>query len=481
MKKHFITLLLFCCVIKGMAQPAGTFNYTFSPLDGGPPIHKNVTIPLIKYKNYDMYWYANPNNGERHLFVNGAFDIGIIILDDKADTDVVYRDKFEGDQFNILGKTNTTFYIHPDNDHRPIRIHYNTFTSGELYFTFAGNAVYEVQGTGGVINKIHGTISGTFQAFREPKYEQSDKLPGCNCDPTIYAKFYNPEIGRTPSACENALLWRIFNHVQQALHNLVPNISHRENEGGKRAPGDLLYLETKATIDVTGPLSEIEPCSPDNPPRTKVSVSAAERPFIQDDAYGLTFEKMPVLPAAGTFNGGAYLKAVLAVSDSLTTLFKAGKITADELNKTLNARSKQLQGPMPDYKKMEADYKLKVSVIINAQHPETAGRGVTGSDYAAVIKHTIPDAVFDVHVAEFKDSDGTWIPNKLYIYYGQFTIVPGNGSIKSITPVYAPAINKLSIFNIIVKIEGGNDLITKALANIDLTSLPTLLDNPKTK
>jgi hypothetical protein len=465
-----------------MAQ-TGTFNYTFTPLAGGQSVHKSIPIPLVKYKNYNTYWFVNPNTGARHLIVNGSLDIGIIILDDQADTNVVYQDKFRGDQFNILGKTTTVFYIRPDNDHRPIRVHYNVFNAGEIYLTFAGNAVYDEQGASpGTINKVHGIISGTLQMFREPRYEQTDKMPGCNCDPTIYAKFYDEEIGRTPSACENALLWKVFNSIQKALNNLVPNISNREDSGVK-TPGAIIYRETGATIDVTGPLSTVDPCNPNNERRAVVSISASTRPFTQD-TYGLSFFRLPDLNGP-QFDGQGFGKKIAALADSTSKLLKANKITALQQQKIMIDGMQRLNTGMPDFKQMEMLGGLKVKVIINTLYADEAGRGVTSERYRPVVRHTIPGASFDVYVPAHKDEDGSWTPNKVYIYYGSFNIansgLSNGNSIKSIAPVYAPTVNKLTVFNVIVMIEGGNDLIEKALANINLGNIAQLIDNPKIK
>jgi hypothetical protein len=482
MKKHLIIIMLFCCAIKGVAQ-TGTFNYEFSPLNGGPSIKKSIAMPLVKYKNYNTYWFVNPASGARHLMVNGSSDIGIIILDDRADTNVVYRDKYQGDQFNILGKTKTQFYIHPDNDHRPMRVHYNVFNAGEIYLTFAGNAVYEEPGASpGTINSVHGFISGTLQLFREPKYEQTDKMPGCNCDPTIYAKFYDEEVGRTPSGCENALLWKVFNTIQKAFNNLVPAISFREGAAGQRAPGDLIYRETGATIDITGPISTIDPCNPNNERRALVSVNAASRPFTQD-TYGLSFFKLPDFNS-GPLNTQWFSKRMATLSDSTSKLLKAGKITALQQQKIMIEAMQKASTSMPDIKQIEMEGSVKIKVIINTIYGEASG-GVTGEDYRPVIRHTIPGSSFDIYIPAHKNDDGSWMPNKDYIYYGKFNLTnsglaSGNG-IKSITPVYAPTVNKVSVFNVMIMVEGGNDLIKKVLANVDLKNIPQLLDNPKIK
>ncbi len=480
MKKYLIIIILFCYAIKAVAQ-TGTFNYEFSPLSGGPSIKKSIVVPLVKYKNYNTYWFVNPNTGARHLMINGSSDIGIIILDDRADTNVVYQDKYQGDQFNILGKSKTGFYIHPDNTHRPMRVHYNVFNAGEIYLTFAGNAVYDEPGASpGTVNTVHGFISGTLQLFREPKYEQTDKMPGCNCDPTIYAKFYDEEIGRTPSGCENALLWKVFNSVQKALNNLVPNISNRENSG-VQTPGPLIYRETGATIDVTGALSAIDPCNPNNERRAVVSINAAARPFSQD-TYGLSFFRLPDFNN-GPLNTLSYSKRIAALSDSTSQLLKANKITAQQQQKIMLEAMQKMSTAMPDIKQIEMEGGVKIKVIINTLYADEAGRHVIGEDYRPVMRHTVPGSSFDIYVPAHHDGDGSWTPNKLYIYYGKFNVVNSGlaNGIKSITPVYAPNVNKLTVFNVMIMIEGGNDLIQKVLANIDLKNIPQLIDNPKTK
>lgn len=478
MKNSLVLFLLLWSLTKAEAQQ-GVFSYTFTA-KGGKAISKTVPVPLVKFNDYNTYWYVNPTNGDRHLMVNGTKDIGIIILDDRADADVDYKDKYQGDQLDILGKTTQGFYIRPDNDNGPVHIHYATFNAGEIALTFDGPACYDdPQKFNTSEAVVKGKISGSLHFYREPKYERSAIMPGCDCDPTIYAKFYDPEIGRTPSHCENALLWKVYNAVQLALHGVVPGIA-TEPDSKSSAPGDIIYRPTGAMIDITGPLSTIIPCDPQNPRRAVVSLSAASRPFTQD-SYGLNFIQIPNLAAyKPRADNVSMLKRLMAIQDSVGRLAMAGKITSDRANKIVQAYADQMTTGQPDIKKDNMGSKLEIRVLINALHRGDAQSRITDSYYRPIIMHKIPGAAFEVDAPAVKDGDGTWLPNRHFIFFGKFNVVNSTTGIKSITPIYSATVNKLTVFNVVIMVEGGRDMVDKAIKNIDLSAIPPLIDNLKT-
>ena len=122
---------------------------------------------------------------------------------------------------------------------------------------------------------------------------------------------------------------------------------------------------------------------------------------------------------------------------------------------------------------------LTVKVIINPSDKEIELMKLADKSRTAV-QHNIKGAAFEIYSPQVKDSDGSWLGNRMSIYFGKFTApVPGKsggGFDAEITQALYPANgNKLTIYNIIVKLDGGKPLMDKALANIDFTHLISLI------
>jgi len=97
-----------------------------------------------------------------------------------------------------------------------------------------------------------------------------------------------------------------------------------------------------------------------------------------------------------------------------------------------------------------------------------------------VVTHTIKGAAFEIFSPIAKDGDGNWMSSKEGIYFGKFS-TPANGNngpgfdIKTTTTTYPTNANKLTVYNIIIKMQGGKELMDKAIANIDFTALWDLI------
>lgn len=467
MKKYLFVILLFL-VVKSYAQKTGSVNYTINitSLSGGMVV-QNVLQPYTKYTDYNAYWFTRPD-GERYVMINGGKGLGIVILHNREnDADVVYEDKYHGDQLNLEGNyKGTKFVCTPDNDKGPVHIHYSVFTAGELEFTFTGPVTFGLSAS----NHVKGTINGTIHLYRDAMYEKSAVAPNCNCDPTIYAAFYDPEVGRTPSACENAVLWRVYNALHSALYPLVSldDGSSAKHEGS-------LISRNKGGIDLSEPPATVDPCDPNNKRRALVSISAQQRPFVQDDSYNLSFIRMVNTDQFidKNFDAKAYVMAVMKMQDSILKLVAAKKLSNDEASKQINEKTKSMRGVdnTPDIHQAEVYSHLDVSAAVNIHDWWV-------SDMAnAEIQHNVTGAAFEVYRPSMKDGDGNWVPFIKVVFYGKFNIVKTGNHISKIAAVTDPSTNKLTLFNAMIKISGGQGLVDQAMGIINFNSVPAMFDN----
>ena len=467
MKRCFLFLLILSA-LNASAQKKGTFTYTMNITSGqGGTVTANEPQPYTKYTDYSTYWFVKPD-GSRYLFINGGQNLGIVILRSHSDdTTITYQDKFRGDQLLLQGKYNGAgFSCHPDNDKEPVHLHYKTFTAGEVELTFSGPVTFAISTS----TYLKGNINGTIHLYRDAAYEKSAVAPRCNCDPNIYAYLYNPEIGRTPSACENAALWRVYNALHPALYPLLA-LSYT---GKSMAPaGSILYRQDKSMVDVTETVETVNACDQGNKSRDVVSVNSHTHLFQQSD-YKMGFIRTVSIDQFGgkNFDAKDYMKKVVVVQDSVMKLVKTSQMSYADAAKLLDKRLKEMKGAqnMPDIKQAEVYNHLDVSAAINVQHP-----GIR-IDNDSEIQHNVPGAAFEIYKKSVKSGDGVWSPFKRLVFFGKFNIVKQADHTSTIVPVYDSGANKLSIFNAVITISGGQDLVEQATGTINFSSVPQMFD-----
>jgi len=472
MKKYFLLMLL-AVGLRSYAQKTGSVNFTINITSTvGGTVTQNVAQPYTKYTDYMAYWFTKPD-GERYVMINGGKDLGIVILHNREnDADIMYEPQYHGDQLDLnVNYKGGKYVCNPDNDKGPVHIHYNTFTPGELEFTFAGPVTFAT-GTN-TSDYIKGNINGTIHLYRDAMYEKSAVAPNCNCDPTIYASFYNPEIGRTPSACENAVLWRVYNALHPAFYPLL-NIAITDDGKAKFSEGTIMYRQDHSMVDVTEALETTDACNAANKRRDVVSVDAHHRLFTQDD-YKMGFiqsvntdQFLPKNPEEMKVN----MMKLIKLSDSLYKLVIAKKLSQDEATRQVNAATKAInnsQKDVPDIHQAEVYAHLDVSAIVNAQHVDARMNGQ--------LQHNVAGAAFEVYKPSVKDGDGDWSPFTRYVGFGKFNIVKVGDQVKSITPVIEPGANKLTLYNVIIEIKGGKPLIDNATSTINFAVIPAMFNN----
>jgi hypothetical protein len=473
MKKYFLLILL-AFTMGSYAQKTGSVSYTINltSIMGGTVV-QNVPQPYTKYTDYNAYWFTRPD-GERYVMINGGKDLGIVILHNREnDADMVYEPQYHGDQLDLNVNFKGGKYVcYADNDKGPVHIHYNTFTPGELEFTFTGPVTFAI-GTN-TSDYIKGNINGTIHLYRDAMYEKSAMAPNCNCDPTIYASFYSPEVGRTPSACENAVLWRVYNALHPALYPLL-NIAITDDGKAKFTEGTIMYRQDHSMVDVTEPIEAVDACSPANKRRDVVSVDAHRRVFTQDD-YQMGFIQAVNTDQFAPKNNADFqtnLMKMVKLSDSLYKLVVAKKMSSEEANRQVNAATKAIsdsQKGVPDIHQAEVYAHLDVVAKVNVTYVGIKTEG-------GQLQHNIAGAAFELYKPSVKDGDGNWSPFARYVGFGKFNIVKQGNVVKSIAPVYDTGANKLNLLNVIIEIKGGKELVETATSTINFAVVPALLNN----
>jgi hypothetical protein len=336
--------------------------------------------------------------------------------------------------------------------------------------------VTSLKGNGEDMGK--GIITGSGHFYRQPGYLKSDIMPGCNCDPTIYATVYDQEnFIRTTSACENALNNKLFDGVQKAMAPLFTNVAYP----GKRKmnPGEIDISMIAGHVNINVPIKERPYCSSDYYHNRLTVFDAHKKIFNNDDTYGLRFIKIPgdeeLNPAGSQDNN----KRQIAIMDSISKLMAAKKITTEQYTKAINDFAAGMVYNGPDLKKMETEKNLYVTVIVNANDNTQLLLNLADKNKTVVL-HNIKEAAFEVFSPTIKDGDGNWVSNREAIYLGKFSNPVKGKSIDGHDAIVTKAVypangNKLTIYNIIIKMEGGKDLIDKAITNIDFAALQELI------
>lgn len=470
----------------------GSLTVTITPSNNQyKAITINYTKPLFKFDDAHGYWYINPHNGSRHFSLYppmgyGNADAAFIDLNE-TDNDLDLYTLTANDSDNITFK-NPAYGITPPAWHsrdretmKPMHFHFTTFTASEVAFIISGFAqVNSSKGNGEDLGTASITGSGHF--YREPKYIKSEVLPGCDCDPTIYARTYDPEtMTRSKSGCEVALRNKLFDAIQKSMAPLFTNIDFHGQ--GNMSAGDIHIGMIPGSADINVPVNDRPYCSVDYYHLGSTGMDAQKKNFTNDDGFGLRMMKTPDYALLSQPPSAASLNSMQVFMDSMTKLVAAQKITSEQFTKALQNFSDKATATNnsggTDIKKLEAENNLYIHVIINSSNNDD-GYLKLADKAKTVVQHNIKGSAFEIYSPMIKDNDGSWLPNRMGIYFGKFTPpVPGKvgagWDAEATTAVYPPNGNKLTIYNIIIKMEGGKDLIDKAIANIDFTALQELI------
>jgi len=461
----------------------GNLSITFTPKNGQPVVLK-LSQPQLKFDNPHGYWFVNPHNGDRHMqympdagYGDRAADIAFITFNEIVNDFDIYETPWNDS--NQLTIQNKVIGITAPENGKPMHIHINSFTASEINFTISGMARSRLIKESSN-NWTPGTIEGSGHFFREPKYIQSDVLPGCDCDPTIYATVYDEENNvRTTSACENAIKNKIFDAVQKAMAPLFTNVAYKGSP--PMSTGDIDISMIAGHIDINVPVKDRPYCSGDYRHNWLTGIDAQKKIVESLDAYGLRFIKAP--ESNDKIFGGpdaqqAKIKRMSSFMDSINKLMIAKKINSDQFNKALKDFGDDMNTGAPDLKKMEVEHNLYLTVIVN---PTTIGefQQYLTDKSKTLIQHNVKGAVYDIFCPQKKDDDGNWTGNKEAVYLGKFlpAVITRSGysDVATAKAVYPPNANKLSVYNIIIKMEGARDMIDKALVNIDFNAFQELI------
>ena len=474
--------LMVVLVTTGYAQTGG-LTATFTPKNGKPVILK-FSQPLLKFDNPHGYWFVNPHNGDRHMqFMPDAgygdrnIDIAFITLNEKVnDFDIYDRPGNDSNQVDIENKV---IGITAPEDGKAMHIHINSFTASEIDFTISGMARSRMIKEGSN-NWTPGTIEGTGHFYREPKYIQSDILPGCDCDPTIYATVYDEENNvRTTSTCENAIKNKIFDAMQKAMAPIFTNIAYKGS--GKMPPGEIDVTMMAGHIDINVPVKDRPYCSGDYRHNWLTGIAAQKKVVESLDNYGLRFIKMPgdkEIDFGGPAASQEKSKRMASFMDSVTKLVMAKKITSEQFNNAIKGFGDEMNAGSPDLKRLEVENNLYLEVMINPSSLDETRLRVADKS-KTLVQHNVRGAVYEIFCPLKKDEDGNWTGNQETIYLGKFLppVITRSGydDVANTKAVYPPNANKLSVYNIIIKMVGGTDMIEKAIANIDFNALQELI------
>ena len=475
----------------GIAQ-TGNFSATFTSSESKvKPVTIAFSKPVFKFDNSHGYWFINPYNTARHFNVMPEPNMGnaataYITFNGKDNDFDIYQSSNDSNSVSI---SNPTYVISaPPYDPKlgaklkPMHVHINNFSASEISFAISGTAELGTV-SGSSTNKTLGTINGSGHFFREPQYAKSETLPGCNCDPTIYATVYDKENGiRTKSACEVALSNKIFDAVQKAMAPLFINVQYN-GPNGKAHAGSVNIDMLPGAVNINVPVKDRPYCASDYYYNGLTGFNAEKKNYNNEDGYGLRFIKIPADalihpdPDKQADNSKRFAEGL----DSLIKLAMAKKITSDQMEKGMKKLSENMNAAsgITDIKEMEVDHNLYIHVLINPDSKEmmlmkVADRGRT------VVQHNIKNAAFEIFSPKIKESYGEWIGNKMFIYFGKFTTPvagkSGGGFDAEITnAVYPLKANKLGIYNIIIRLEGATDLINTAIENIDFNAFQELI------
>ena len=478
-RKHF-TPLFFLLFFQFATAQQGNFTATFTATTGiTKPVTLSVTKPIFKFEDPHGYWFINPNNGYKHFNIKPdqyysdrkEETIGVAFISfNQTENDIDFYDL--NDSISVSLQKNKNVINPPKYDpkigdeNKPMHIYINSITAAEISFTISGAAA--LISTEGYGTPVKGTISGTGHFYRQPLYSKSDVLPGCNCDPTIYAAVLDDDNEvRTASACEFALNHKIFDAVQKSLANLFTNVANTDN---------IIITMMAGCTDINVLAKDRPYCSSDFYHNGLTGLYDHKKLFSNDDRFGVRFMRTLSNEAMGvTSDAVTDAQVQTAKLDSLYKLAEAKKITTEQYSKAMMTVLNKMSSNSPDIKKLEAENHLYISIIINPVDKNQTDLPVDVNNNA-IVTHKVKAAAFEVFAPLIKDTDGNWVNARQAIYLGSFSNPVRTPHAESTNAAYPPKANKLGVYNIIIKMQGGALLMDKAIANIDFSVLKNLIN-----
>ena len=487
--KKIFSLLLFLATFAVITHAQiGNITATFTPSNAAS---KSVTFkfskPSFKFNNPNGYWVTSPRTGSRHIAIYpnqgyGNADAAFISISENDNDFELYtgtsNDSTSISFSNAIYTVSAPKYdVQNKEANKPMKVHIVTFTPAEIVFTISGQA-NRLKREGYDAKGEDGTINATAHFYREAKYDKSDILPGCNCDPTIYATVFDEDNNiRTTSDCENALNQKVFDAVQKSMSPLFTNVKFN---GNNIAVGEINITMIAGHTNIDVPVKDRPYCSNPNYHNSLTGIHAQAKYFSSDDKYGIRFTRTPPEIMQGqNEDRNENTKRQVAKVDSLQKLFAAKKITMEGYSKAVTAVLTNISSGSPDIKKLEVENSLYIYVILNPENSTGTDVKLADKNNTAV-QHNIKGAAFEIFSGQIKENDGSWLSNRYNIYFGKYTRpmkgTAGAGFESLNTKAIYPATgNKLSLYNIVIKMEGAKDMIDKAVANINFSALQNLI------
>ena len=488
LRKLFYLASIFFAVMHAALGQTGSITATFTPNNTtSKTVTFKFTKPVFKFNNSHGYWVTNPRYGSRHINIQpnagyGNTDAAFISISESANDFDLYsgtsNDSTSINFSNALYSVSAPKYdVQNPEANKPMKVHIVSFTPSEIVFTIKGQA-NRLMRSGYDAKGENGTINATAHFYREAKYDKSDVLPGCNCDATIYATVFDEENNiRTTSDCENALSQKVFDAVQKAFS---PVLSKLNDHSLTTRAINISMIAGHTNIDV--PVYDRAYCSSVNYHNSLTGVHAHKKYFSSDEKYGIQLNRGVSNDALGVT--GSQLdnsRRQMAIFDSLSKLLEAKKITMAQYTKMGTAALIKLNSGAPDIKKLEVENHLYIYIIVNPENTIFTDVKIADKNYTS-IQHKIKGASFEIFSGQVKDSDDSWLANRYNIYFGKYT-TPSKGkagagfdaiNTKAIYPTNG---NKLSVYNVVIKMEGAKDLMDAVISNIDFTALQNLIVN----
>lgn len=486
LKKIFFLALIFVAFVNAILGQAGNITATFTPDNvTSKPVTFKFSKPVFKFNNSHGYWVTNPRNGSRHINIQpdagyGNTDAAFISISESENDFELYtgtsNDSTSINFSNALYSVSAPKYdVQNPEANKPMKVHIVSCTPAEIVFTISGQA-NRLMRSGYDAKGENGTINATAHFYREAKYDKSDVLPGCTCDAAIYATVFDEENNiRTTSDCENALSQKVFDAVQKAFAPVLSKLNNRSMAGGAI---NISMIAGHTNIDV--PAFERPYCSSVYYHNSLTGVNAQKKYFTSDEKYGIQFNRGVSNDALGITDARIdNSKKQLAIFDSLSKLLEAKKITMEQYSKLGAAALSNMNSGAPDIKKLEVENHLYIYIILNPENATYTDVKIADKNNTAV-QHKIKGAAFEIFSGQVKDSDDSWLANRYGIYFGKYT-EPSKGkagagfdaiNTKAIYPLNG---NKLSVYNVVIKMDGTKDLIDAVIANIDFNALQSLI------